>query len=169
MPEEIAQEVRAAREQPALRAKGKFQDISAEDYGRLSGRGDRGTSVFNYLTNFILLTVAVEQIVGKTFSMDHHIASIISGSAGFEFMFEGDDWSLVLSLLLYHSVLGWGARLGAFYREITSSGNPLRRRDSLPPWSTLSGPSLRAGSSSLRCGCPSSMVMAESIWSPTLC
>ena len=122
MPEEIAQEVRAAREQPALRAKGKFQDISAEDYGRLSG--DRGTSVFNYLTNFILLIVAVEQIMGKTSSMDQHIASIISGSARFEFMFGGDDWSLVLSPLLYHGVPGWGARLGAFYDEINFQCEP---------------------------------------------
>ena len=123
--------MRAAREQPALRAKGKFQDISAEDYGRLSG--DRGTSVFNYLTNVILLIVAVEQIVGKTSSMDHHIASTISGSAGFEFMFEGDDWSLVLSPLLYHGVPGWGARLGASIREINFQWEPAAREGFIAP------------------------------------
>ena len=121
MPEEIAQEVRAAREQPALRAKGQFQDISAEGYGRLSG--DRGMSVF----------VAVEQIVGNTSSMDHHIACIISGSAGFELMLEGDGWSLVLSPQLYHGVPGWGARLGAFDREINFQWEPAAKEGFIAP------------------------------------
>ena len=46
LPHDVADEVKKARVQEHLRARGRYNDVSAEDYGRLSG--DRGTSVFNY-------------------------------------------------------------------------------------------------------------------------
>ena len=108
MPLDVTEEVKKARMQENLRARGRFNDIAAEDCGRLSG--DRGTSVFNYITNFVLLIVAIEQITGRNCSMSHYILSICSGSAGFEFMFEGDGWSLILSSGFYHGKAGWGRR-----------------------------------------------------------
>ena len=63
LPPAIAEEVKAACNEESLRARGRYKNISAEDYGRLSG--DRGTSVFNYITNYVLLIIAIERIMDK--------------------------------------------------------------------------------------------------------
>ena len=97
----------------------------ADAIGRLSG--DRGTSVFNYITNFVLLLVAMEHIQGKCCSLEKQIYNVESGAAGYQFMFEGDDWSLLMTPELFNAQTGWAERLEKFYKRLNMVWEPAGR------------------------------------------